>query len=178
MKNLPFLKTTAKQGIVLGLAFCLYTTSMWLTRLDTVHLNIGQYLDMAIILLPITIIFWAIKQETSIYRTSIAIRIGIAIYVGALSFLIYDPFLYVYHEFINPQWFDSVIELKKTELLEEGKTSEQIETAIKMMNDTNSSNSGLFKLPALIASVVILPTIIAIISFFLIKNKSKNSTID
>ena len=97
----------------MGLAFCLYTTLMWLTKLDTTYLSIGQYFDMAIILLPIAMIFWAIKQETNSYKVLIIQRIGIAVFVGAISYLIYDPYLFVYHHYINPDWFISVLDLKE-----------------------------------------------------------------
>ena len=86
---------------------------MWLTKLDTTYLNIGQYFDMAIILLPISMIFWAIKQETNAYKVSIIQRIGIAIYVSAISYLIYNPYLYAYHHFINPEWYTAVLDLKE-----------------------------------------------------------------
>ncbi|NQX80544.1 MAG: hypothetical protein HRT66_00915, partial [Flavobacteriaceae bacterium] len=54
------IKTSLKYGIIMGLSFCLYTILMWLTKLDSTYLNIGQYLDMLIILLPILVIFKAI----------------------------------------------------------------------------------------------------------------------
>jgi uncharacterized membrane protein YesL len=95
-----FLKSTYKYGIFMGLSFCLYTTLMWLTKLDTTYLSVGQYLDTAIIALPIAMIFMAINHENKMYSVTILQRIGIAIFISLISFLIYDPFLYVYHHYM------------------------------------------------------------------------------
>lgn len=59
MKNLTFIIPTLKQGSLLGLGFCLYTTVLWLTKLDSTYLNYGQYIN--IILLPIVMISFGYK---------------------------------------------------------------------------------------------------------------------
>ncbi len=58
-----FSKLNLKYGIIMGLGFCLYTTIMWLTKLDSTHLKVGKYFDILIILLPISIILIAIKKR-------------------------------------------------------------------------------------------------------------------
>lgn len=155
----------------MGLGFCLYTTLMWLTKLDTTYLNIGQYLDMAIIALPIAVIFKAIYQENKAYAITILQRIGIAVFVGLISFLIYDPFLYVYHNYINPSWFNAVLELHENTLKASGKDAVEIAKQLDMEKAMNVKQSGIFKLAPLIASVIVLPTVIALISMIFVKNK-------
>ncbi|MBA4053228.1 MAG: hypothetical protein C0490_00805 [Marivirga sp.] len=56
-------RTRFKYGAIMGIGFCLYTTLMRLTKLDTTYLWVGQYLDMTIILLPIIILFLAMREE-------------------------------------------------------------------------------------------------------------------
>jgi hypothetical protein len=121
------LKNALQKGIILGLCLCLYTLFMWVTKLDSTYLNIGQYLDMAVILLPLGIIFWAIKLENKSPALTLLQKILIAITIGAVSYLIYDPFLYVYHHYINPDWYNAVANLKEQELIQKGVS--QIEIA-------------------------------------------------
>ena len=155
----------------MGLAFCLYTTLMWLTKLDTTYLNIGQYFDMAIILLPISIIFWAIKQETHSYKVSIIQRIGIAVYVSAISYLIYNPYLYTYHHFINPDWYTAVLDLKELELNAENTSQEEITKTLDSMSTSSIAQAGLFRLSSMIPSVLVVPSLVALLSLVFIRNK-------
>jgi hypothetical protein len=164
-----FLKTTYKYGIIMGLGFCLYTTLMWLTKLDTNYLSIGQYFDMAIIALPIAVIFKAIYEENKSYPVTIIERIGIAIFVGFISFLIYDPFLYVYHNYINPTWFNAVLDLHESTLKAAGMDAVEITKQLDAEKAINAKQTGVFKLGPFIASVLVLPTLIALISLFFIR---------
>lgn len=164
-----FLKTTYKYGIFMGLGFCLYTTLMWLTKLDTNYLSIGQYFDMAIIALPIGVIFKAIYEENKSYPIMISERIGIAIVVGFISFLIYDPFLYVYHNVINPTWFNAVLGLHESTLKASGMDAVGIAKQLDAEKVMNVKQAGVFKLGPFISSVLVLPTLIGLISLFFIR---------
>ena len=172
MKFQNIFRNTFKQGVIMGLTFCFYTVFMWLTRLDTTYLNIGQYFDMAIIILPISMIFWAIRQENNIYKVTILQRIIIAVFVSAISFLIYDPFLYVYHHFINPDWFSSVLSLKEADLIAVNTNPNLISEQLQNMKDTAISQSALFRPSAIIPSVLIIPTLIALFSLIFIRTKT------
>ncbi len=171
MIKISIFKSVLKQGVIMGIGFSLYTTIMWLTKLDTAYLSFGQYLDMAIIILPIVIILWAIGQENNAYQVTIVQRISIAIFVAAISYLIYDPFLYVYHHFINPEWFASVLNLKETELKAINISEDKILNTLQEMKDSNIAQSGLFRLSTFIPSVLILPTLIALVSLVFIRKK-------
>lgn len=172
MKLRNHFKNTFMQGVIMGLAFCYYTFFMWLTRLDTTYLNIGQYFDMAIIILPVLMILWAIKQENKKQKIVLFKRISIAIFVGLISFIIYDPFLYVYHHFINPDWFSSVLTLKEAELIAANTDTDLISEQLNKMKDTAITQSGLFRLSAIIPSVIIVPTLIALLSLIFIRTKT------
>lgn len=172
MKLQNHLQNTLMQGVIMGLAFCFYTVLMWLTRLDTTYLNIGQYFDMAIIILPVLIIFWAIKQENQKQKINLFKRILIAIFVSLISFIIYDPFLYSYHHFINPDWFSFVLSLKEADLIAVNTDSNLIAEQLQNMKDTAIAQSALFRPSAIIPSVLIIPTLIALLSLIFIKSKT------
>jgi len=171
MVKFTLFKSTLKQGLIMGLGFCLYTTIMWLTKLDTTYLNFGQYLDMVIIVLPIAMIIWAIQQENKVFQVTIVQRIVIAIFVGTISYLIYDPFLYMYHHYINPEWFTSVLNLKEAELKATHIPEDKIIDTLQKMKVSNVAQSGLFRLSTLVPSVLIIPTLIALISIVFIRGK-------
>jgi hypothetical protein len=170
--NANIYKSTLLQGLIMGLGFCLYTTFMWLTQLDTTHLNIGQYLDMLIVFWPITVIFWAIRQENQKQALSVITRIGIALWIGLLSYLIYEPYLYTYHNFINPDWFSYVLDLKEAELKAAHTATEKITETLQQMIEANVQQNGIFKLSTFIPSVVVLPTLIALVTLVFIKKKN------
>jgi Protein of unknown function (DUF4199) len=166
-----FSTNTLKFGILMGLGFCLYSTIMWLTKLDTTYLKYGQYLDMAIIILPLTIILLAIKKANSTDKLKILERIGIAVLVGLISFLIYDPFLYVYHNYVNPTWFESVLNLHKSTLEALNTDPTEIARQLELEKANNDKQAGLYKFAPFMASVIVLPTIIALISLIFVQNK-------
>ena len=169
MDEFPYVQSTFKQGVILGFGFCCYTILMWLTKLDTTYLSIGQYFDMGIILLPIGIIFWAIGQEIKSYDLSIWDRIGIAIFVSFISYVIYDPFLYIYHNIINPTWYFSVIQHKTNDMLLTGKTTAEIALEMERTKSSLVAQSGLFRLSTFIPSVVVLPIVIVFLSLFFVR---------
>ncbi|NHM07229.1 DUF4199 domain-containing protein [Flavobacterium sp. CYK-4] len=166
-----FLRTTFPYGLFMGIGFCFYTTIMWLTHLDSTYLKTGQYLDMLIVLWPVAIIFWAIRNENQQYRVTLAQRIGIALWVGMISYLIYQPYLYAYHNFINPDWFSYVLDLKKTELEAAGEPAAKITSTLQEMTQNNHRQNVVFKLSTLVPSVLILPTLIALVSLVFIRRK-------
>ncbi|MDI9257906.1 DUF4199 domain-containing protein [Flavobacterium sedimenticola] len=165
------LRITIKQGVIMGLCFCVYTITMWLTKLDSTYLRVGQYFDVAIILLPIIMIFWAIREALNLYQITVFQRIFVAIFVGAVSFLIYDPFLYLYHNYINPEWFTAVLNLKEVELKASDVSQIEITNTLQKMSNANINQSGIFKLSTLIPSVIIIPTLIALVSNIFIRVK-------
>jgi hypothetical protein len=163
---------SVKYGVLMGLGFCLYTIVMWLTKLDSTYLNIGQYFDMAIILLPLSIISLGIYKQNKLRGATLLQRVFIAILIGMVSFIIYDPFLYFYHNVINPEWFSSVLTLKEVELTKANVSPDLIDEQLQRMKASSVANTGVFKLSSIIASVIVLPVLISFISFLFIKKQN------
>jgi len=160
-----------KYGVFMGVGFCLYTTLMWLTNLDSSYLYIGQYFDMAIILLPLLMILLAIHQQNKLVNITILQRVLVALLIGVISYIIYNPFLYVYHNVINPDWFTSVLALKEVELNAANVSAESIAEQLQTMKNSSIANAKIFELSSLIPSAIVLPILISFVSLFLIKNK-------
>ncbi len=166
------LKSMLKYGLFMGTGFCLYTTLMWLTHLDGTYLNIGQYLDMLIVLLPVAVIFVAIKEELPTKTLLWWQRMLMAMGIGVVSYVIYEPYLYLYHHYINPDWFSYVLQLKETELNAAHTAPEKITETLQQMHQANTQQDGLFKLSTFLPSVVILPGLIALVSLIFVKKKA------
>ena len=171
MKKIFNLKSNLLAGVILGFAFCVYTTLMWLTKLDSTYLSFGQYLDMLIILLPISVIFYTIKTATKKNKILVIQRISIAVFISFISFIIYNPFLYIYHHFINPEWFDAVLNLKELELKVINTPINEIKLELSRMKNSSIAKADLFQFSSIIASVVIIPMLIALLSLIFIKNE-------
>lgn len=164
--------STLKHGLIMGLGFCLYTLFMWLSHLDSTHLNIGQYFDMLVVLWPMAMILGAIRQEHQKQALTLLPRIGIALWIGLISYLIYEPFLYLYHHYINPDWFSYVLDLKETELKAAHASARQITETLHEMIQANARQEGLFKWNTFVPSVVVLPGLIALVSLVWTRKKA------
>jgi hypothetical protein len=160
-------------GIIMGLGFCLYTTLMWITKLDTIYLNIGRHFDKAIIIWPITVILFAIYRENKKTGIPIPKRIAVAVIVSLISFVVYNPFLYVYHHFINPDWFESVIALEAQKLISQNADTAFINDQIQKMRDSNLTQDGMFRLSALVPTVIVIPTFLALLSGIFIRKQKR-----
>lgn|GEM_PF-3404494 len=174
MKQL-FNTRTASKGIFLGLGFCLYTTLMWLTQLDTTYLRYGQYIDIAIVLWPIAMICWAVKSEMDHYRVSVGQRIVIAVLMGCIAYVIYNPFLYTYHHFINPNWYASVLQLEEEKMRLASLPEIQIHAQLTKMGQSSVANPGLFQFSTFLASAVIVPVLSALLSMIFVRNSRLKS---
>ncbi|PJJ84183.1 DUF4199 family protein [Mucilaginibacter auburnensis] len=170
MANFSLSKTTYINGLIMGIGFCLYTTLMWLTGLDSTYLYIGQYFDMLIVLLPVVMIVRAIKQEQVGGHITFLKRVVVALVVAAISFVIYEPFLYVYHHHINPEWYNAVLTLKETELKAANTPAPEIARTLQQMRTSGVAQADLFRLSAIIPSVIILPLLITLLSYAFVRN--------
>ena len=173
MNNL-LVSITVRNGVALSLVLCLYSVMMWLTRLDAEYLYIGQYLDMLVVIVPIFFTFRAIKQAMLQTNLPITHRLLLALGVGFVGYIIHAPYLYVYHNFINPDWFDAVVALEKQNLLAKNVGPQEIASKLQLMIDRNNAQNQIFKLNAFIASVFVLPLLIACISFIFIRKPKKS----
>jgi hypothetical protein len=92
-------------------------------------------------------------------------------YVGLISYIIYQPFLYAYHNFINPSWFDSVLNLKKLELEAGNFSPEEIMIALNKMKERNLQQNKTYSVSTFVPSVIILPALISLLSLIFIRKK-------
>jgi hypothetical protein len=165
------MRTEIKFGIYLGLALCLYTIFLWLTKLDTTYLATGQYLDIAVILLPIIFTFLAISQKSKKTNLTFFKRILTGVMVNFVAFLIYNPFLIIYHRFLNPDWLKYVLELKEKELLAQNVAPDKIKNTLELI--ANSSNDLSHIISGFIVGVIIFGIVFSLLTIPFIRSKSE-----
>jgi hypothetical protein len=96
------ISTEIRFGVYLGLAFCLYTIFMWLTKLDTTYLSTGRYLNTAVIILPLTFTFLAIWAKSKEINLTLMRRIRCSLSTNLVAYLIHLPTQLFYHHFSIP----------------------------------------------------------------------------
>ncbi|MBC8084999.1 MAG: DUF4199 family protein [Hymenobacter sp.] len=162
MPGLSFLPTIIRYGLLLGVSLCLYTTLMWLTRLDTTYLAVGQYLDIAVILLPISLIAAAIRQLLRRAPLRWWQRLGVGVGVGVVAELVYRPYLALYHAYLNPTWFSFVVALKKAELSAAGQSAAHITAELARLQAAHVRQAGMFS--GFWVSALVLPALVALLT--------------
>ena len=164
------INTEVRYGIYLGIAMCLYTVLMWLTGLDTKYLATGQYLDIAVVVLPLCLTFLAIRQRSKETDLTILKRIKCGLIVNFVSFLIYAPFLSIYHHFINQDWLKYVLALKEKELTAQAVAPETITETLNGI--AASSNDFNFIISGLIAGVLIFGLVFSLLTIPFIRSRA------
>lgn len=155
-------KTELKYGIILGLVMCFYTVLMWLTKLDSTYLSIGHYFDIAIIIIPLSITFLAIWAKSKETRLTLLKRISCGLAVNFIGYIIYTPFLLLYHRFINPDWLKYVLELKEKELLAQNVAPEKIKTTLETVQKMSSAPNLAFN--GFIAGVIVFGIVFSLLT--------------
>ncbi len=169
MNRSPFLKNVVTHGLVLGFALCLYTTVMWLTRLDTIYLATGQYLDIAVAVLPVGVLAAAIQRQRRRAYLPLWQRVSVAIGVAVVAELLYRPYLALYHTYLNPEWFSYVLALERVELLAAGRNATTIATELAQLQATQARQAGVFS--GFWVSTLVLPTFVALLTWPLLLNR-------
>lgn len=170
---MPFLRTLLIYGSLLGFLLGIYTTLMWLTRLDTTYLATGQYLDQAVVLLPVGCIVGAIHQQCWQGYLSGLRRIVLGVGVMALGELLYRPCLYLYHTVINPTWFAAVLALKCTELIAAGRGAATITAELARLQASHAQQAGMFH--GFWLSALALPVLVTLLTWPLLRNRTTES---
>ena len=168
---MPLLRTLLTYGLLLGLLLGLYTTLMWLTHLDTTYLAAGQYLDIAVLLLPVGCLVAAIRQQCRLGYLSGLRRLALGVGVMALAETLYRPYLYLYHTVINPTWFSAVLTLKRTELTAAGRSAAAIATELARLQAGQARQAGMFH--GFWLSALVFPVLVTLLTWPLLRNRKR-----
>jgi hypothetical protein len=138
-------KIGVKWGIILGVTICVWTLLLHALGLYTTRLQLGQYADVVATVIPIVILFLAIKERRA-RNPGQTLTIGEGLSTGVVTGLVSVPitagFLWIYHHYINPRWMD-LVAWKEEQMRAAAQTPEAIRTTIDAMRASATDSAQL-----------------------------------
>lgn len=133
------MNTEVKYGLILGLGICAYTVLAHLLGFYTNNIAAGKYGDVAVTLIPIVILFLAIREKRD-RNGALTILQGIktGVLVALISFPISSAFLWIYHHYINPNWLEFILAHERNTMTQAGLSAEVIATRLDLLRAGNS----------------------------------------
>lgn len=168
------MKTEIKFGIILGLGICAYTMLAHLLGFYTNNIQAGKYGDIVIILLPIAVLFLAIREKRK-RSGSLTVSEGVktGLLVALVSFSISATFLWLYHHYINPGWLEFIIAYERESMLRAGMGASEITTRIDQIR---AGNSDFAQLVGGFIGTMVLSLILSLIFSLILRSKPVGDT--
>ena len=162
-----------KYGIAFGLAFIAWTMIIFLTGLDTTYIHIGYYSDYLVMILPSVFTFLAIKADIKNSHIQYKLIKGIKTgwLVNFVGYLIYIPFLIIYHHFINPDWLKYLLELVENNLVAQHVMQDVINQKLEIIKQQSTNVN--FILYGFFFGVLIVGGVLSVISTLIIRKRKK-----
>jgi Protein of unknown function (DUF4199) len=163
------MKTEIKFGLILGLGICAYTTLAHLLGFYTNNIQAGKYGDVVIILLPLAVLFLAIREKR-MHSGSLAVLEGVktGLSVALVSFSISTTFLWLYHHYINPGWLGFIVAYEREAMTRAGMDAAEIATRIDQMR---AGNSDFAQLVGGFIGTMVLSLILSLIFSLILRRK-------
>jgi hypothetical protein len=138
------MKIAIKWGIILGAVICLWTLALHALGFYTTRLGAGQIADVVAIIIPIVVLFLAIRERRAT-NSGQTLTIGQGIVTGVMTGLVSVPitagFLWFYHHYVNPRWMDLLVQWKESQLRAGGQSPDSIRTTIEGMRASASDGA-------------------------------------
>lgn len=117
-----------RYGMMSGAGLCCWILVEFFLGFHTSILEIGQYSGYFSFLIPVVVIYVALKDQQRRFHGSLPIKVGIntGFQIAILSAFIYSLFLFLYNNYINPNWIDAMIDWQRRNLILSGATDDEI----------------------------------------------------
>jgi hypothetical protein len=105
-------------------------------------LEIGRYSGYVAVIIPMVIIFTAMRERQTAIGSSLPWIDGISVgfRIAFFSALLLSLFFYVYNTYINPEWIERTVEWQRKKLILGGATDDEIG---RFMDQNRTMNSSL-----------------------------------
>ncbi len=117
-----------RYGVLCGFGLCCWVLLEFALGFHTTSLEIGQFSGYFSAIIPAVIIYAALKitqnRYSGILPFSAAVNTGFQISIYASA--IFSIFLFVYNNYINPDWIQSMIEWQRRSMIIDGATDDEI----------------------------------------------------
>lgn len=166
------MNTEIKFGLILGFGICAYTLLAHLLGFYTTNIQTGKYADIAIMLLPMIVLFLAIREKRSrLGSLSLLQGIKTGLLVALISLPISTAGLWIYHHFINPNWLEFILTYEREMLTQSGIGAAE---ASAKLDAIRAGNSDFAQIAGGLVGTLILGLILSLI-FSLILRKRRVS---
>lgn len=168
------MKTEIKYGLIFGVSLSAYIMLAHVLGFYTTNIQSGKYGDIAVTLLPIVILFLAIREKR---RRGGSLTVLQGILTGLLVVLISYPisatFLWIYHHFINPNWLEYIIAYERDKMARAGIEMNLINEQINMLR---TRSSGMAQLIGGLFGTLILGFVLSLIISLILRKKPQPSS--
>ncbi len=122
------MKITTKYGLLCGAGLSIWVLIEFALGFHTVSFEIGQYSGYFSIIIPMILIFSALRdrQEQSEGPLSWSVGIDTGFRIAFISALFLTVFMFIYRSYINPEWIDALLEWQRKKLILGGATDDEI----------------------------------------------------
>lgn len=172
----PSLKTELRYGIALGAVLCLWTMALFLTGFATRRIEIGQHGDEAALVITLIVVLLAIRRKVLAAGTPLTLidRVTTGVLTSLIGQGVYLPFLGIYRRFINPEWLEYILELRRRELLASGISFDALERQISEMR--LSTGDLEHTVTSLMVAVIVLGSLSGLVSLVLVRGWKREGT--
>jgi hypothetical protein len=166
------MKSEYRYGLLCGAGLNAWVLIEFALGFHTTSLEIGQYSGYVSFIVPLVVIFTALREEQSRSNGVLGIKEGInagfqiAIYSAAL----FSLFLFVYNNYINPDWINLMVEWQRKKLILGGATDDEIG---RFMQQNRSMNNSLGQGVMSFISSTGIGVLITVMEIFFIRQFSK-----
>jgi phosphoribulokinase len=133
MKN-----TEIKYGVITGLSVCCWVMIEYMLGFHTTEMEIGSYTNFVALIIPVVTLYLGIKEKRdSSPKGEITISKGVytGVVISLISALITTIFMFLYYNYINPNFISIGIAFQKQKLIERGKSEAQIAAQINQIKE-------------------------------------------
>jgi hypothetical protein len=164
------MRTEIKFGVILGLGICVYTMLAHFLGFYTNNIQTGKYGDIAITLLPVVVLFLAIREKRKL-NGSLTLLQGIktGLLVALISFPISTAFLWIYHHYVNPNWLAYILAYEQESMARAGVSAGEISSHLDRLR---AGNSDFAQLVGGLVGTLILGLILSFIFSLILRRKS------
>ncbi|MEI7906819.1 MAG: DUF4199 domain-containing protein, partial [Bacteroidota bacterium] len=117
-----------RYGFLCGAGLSAWVLIEFALGFHTTSLEIGQYSGYFSIIVPIVVIFTALREQQSRSNGFLSVKAGIntGFQIAIFSAAIFSLFLFVYNTYINPDWIISMVEWQRKKLILGGASDDEI----------------------------------------------------
>ena len=131
-----------RYGLLCGVGMSIWVLIEFALGFHTTSLEIGQYSGYASVFIPIVVIYVALKEQQTALNVVLPLKAGIntGFQIAIISAAIFTLFLFLYNNYINPEWIDAMVQWQRKKLILSGATDDEIG---RFMNQNRKMNNSL-----------------------------------